>query len=448
MMWITRRLSAETKCSSRSAGEAEYVTVRINKIDPGWAARAPAPNKRHEHTNFKETKSKATPAQPNTRSPTNTRLFQWSTQKSSYASRLTPRAPVLLWRNSGAIKTRIWTNSFRSVKLYVTQAPQRAHVWVWNSRKEQELLSAYLCFVLRFSFIWGNRAGNSRRRSVPSPADVVPSAALCCANKKFFRAWNCESIFFFLFFLFVGVGRGEEGEERSAGATQSLRTSSKSAHKHEIARGCLVSDADISWLHFSSRVNFSLQTQNFYWLVRGWIHEPTSLVHSALWVLVKENPGGWWPLTPVNPAPHIAFALSAGTRPSTTWPHTSTLITTQYHCLLLGFKPTTQRASEPSQSLVPFPTLWEHAAVASLASFPDWTLTHFPILPPPLPSCPFWLNSSSPYVWSGETCQRESRRVNCGRNIWRVSSLMEDRFCIVTQKGSIWCSHYDVCGLR
>ena len=216
MMWITRRLSAETKCSSRSAGEAEYVTVRINKIDPGWAARAPAPNKRHEHTNFKETKSKATPAQPNTRSPTNTRLFQWSTQKSSYASRLTPRAPVLLWRNSGAIKTRIWTNSFRSVKLYVTQAPQRAHGWVWNSRKEQELLSAYLCFVLRFSFIWGNRAGNSRRRSVPSPADVVPSAALCCANKKFFRAWNCESIFFFFVFPLCGGGerRGGGGEER------------------------------------------------------------------------------------------------------------------------------------------------------------------------------------------------------------------------------------------
>lgn len=179
------------------------------------------------------------------------------------------------------------------------------------------LHTAYLWACWGF-FRWVNRCpsshGKVKHPSVPSPADVVPSAAPFATDKKFSRAWKCGSIFFVVF-LFVGVGRGAQ-------ATQSFADVLKVPSQ----------PSDSSCFVFVSNVDFSsgaASPRNFTCRLR--ICRSDSCINpsrsSTQRSAGQRNPGGLWPLTPVNPAPTFSVAPSAGARPCTIPPRIQTNIT-------------------------------------------------------------------------------------------------------------------------
>lgn len=168
--------------------------------------------------------------------------------------------------------------------------------------KQDELQRAYLWCVLRFILL----LPVMQKTPLPSPRTLarrccrLPCAALFATLLHKQKVLSCmklsEHLFFFffwLFFSFVGVGRGAQ-------ATQSLRMSSLNPLTNTVLLlvCCFWASnisCGISWKLF-------LQTPpppEFADWTAGSFINPSRLMRSA----GQRNPGGLWPLTPVNPAP-------------------------------------------------------------------------------------------------------------------------------------------------
>ena len=169
-------------------------------------------------------------------------------------------------------------------------------------------------FRFVFSFIWGEPC-----RKLPTSLRTFARRCcpLCSPLLRKQKVPSCmklwEHLFlFFLFFSLWGWGEARRGEERSAGATQSLRMSSKSAHKHEIPRGRYVSNADISFFlsfSFPSRENFSLQTLHIFadWSAADGFMSPRLSRPLRPALAGQRKPRRLVTFNPRKPCPHTVF---------------------------------------------------------------------------------------------------------------------------------------------